>query len=138
MSAALIRGLQSSGVAATAKHFPGHGDTSSDSHRGAPIVRHDAQTDSLGQLVAFRAAVDVGVRLVMTAHIVMPALNGGSDELPATLSRKILRDLLRHKMRFDGVIVSDALDMHAMEQGPVTWQRHGCRRGGNRSAAFQS
>ena len=117
MSAALIRGLQSSGVAATAKHFPGHGDTSSDSHRGAPIVRHDAKRIRSVELLPFRAAVDAGVRLVMTAHIVMPALNGGSNELPATLSRKILRDLLRHKMRFNGVIVSDALDMHAMEQG---------------------
>jgi beta-N-acetylhexosaminidase len=117
MSAALIRGLQSSGVAATAKHFPGHGDTSSDSHRGAPIVTHNAKRIRSVELVPFRAAVKSRVRLVMTAHIVMPALNGGSNELPATLSQKILRDLLRHKMRFNGVIVSDALDMHAMEQG---------------------
>ncbi len=118
MSAALIRGLQSAGVAATAKHFPGHGDTSSDSHRGAPIVRHNAKRIRSVELFPFRAAVDSKVRLVMTAHIVMPALNGGSDELPATLSPRLLRDLLRRKMRFDGVIVSDALDMHAMEQGP--------------------
>jgi beta-N-acetylhexosaminidase len=117
MSAALIRGLQSSGVAATAKHFPGHGDTSSDSHRGAPIVMHNAKRIRSIELVPFRAAVNSGVRLVMTAHIVMPALNGGSNELPATLSHKILRDLLRRKMSFNGVIVSDALDMHAMEQG---------------------
>jgi beta-N-acetylhexosaminidase len=117
LSSALIRGLQSSGVAATAKHFPGHGDTSSDSHRGAPIVTHDAKRIRSVELVPFRAAVKSRVRLVMTAHIVMPALNGGSNELPATLSQKILRDLLRHKMRFQGVIVSDALDMHAMEQG---------------------
>jgi beta-N-acetylhexosaminidase len=117
MSVALIRGLQSSGVAATVKHFPGHGDTSSDSHHNAPIVKHDAKRIRSVELLPFRAAVDVGVRLVMTAHIVMPALNGGSNELPATLSPKILRDLLRRKMRFDGVIVSDALDMHAMEQG---------------------
>lgn len=117
MSIALIRGLQSSGVAATAKHFPGHGDTSSDSHRGAPIVRHDAKRIRSVELLPFRAAVAKGVRLVMTAHIVMPALNGGSNELPATLSPRILRDLLRKKMGFKGVIVSDALDMHAMEQG---------------------
>jgi beta-N-acetylhexosaminidase len=117
MSAAFIRGLQSSGVAATAKHFPGHGDTFSDSHRGAPIVRHNAKRIRSVELVPFRAAVNSKVRLVMTAHIVMPALNGGSNELPATLSPRILRDLLRKKMRFNGVIVSDALDMHAMEQG---------------------
>ncbi len=118
LSAALIRGLQSAGVAATAKHFPGHGDTSSDSHRGAPIVRHNAKRIRSVELFPFRAAVNSKVRLVMTAHIVMPALNGGSNELPATLSPRLLRDLLRRKMRFDGVIVSDALDMHAMEQGP--------------------
>lgn len=117
LSAALIRGLQSAGIAATAKHFPGHGDTSSDSHQNAPIVRHDAKRIRSVELVPFRAAVSSGVRLVMTAHIVMPALNGGSNELPATLSPRILRGLLRRKMRFNGVIVSDALDMHAMEQG---------------------
>jgi beta-N-acetylhexosaminidase len=118
MSAALIRGLQSAGVAATAKHFPGHGDTSSDSHRGAPIVGHNAKRIHSIELFPFRAAVNSKVRLVMTAHIVMPALNGGSNELPATLSPRILRDLLRRKMLFKGVVVSDALDMHAMEQGP--------------------
>jgi beta-N-acetylhexosaminidase len=117
LSTALIRGLQSAGVAATAKHFPGHGDTSSDSHRGAPIVRHNAKRIRSVELFPFRAAVNSKVRLVMTAHIVMPALNGGSNELPATLSPRILRDLLRRKMRFNGVVVSDALDMHAMEQG---------------------
>ena len=117
LSTALIRGLQSAGVAATAKHFPGHGDTSSDSHRGAPIVSHNAKRIRSVELVSFRAAVTSGVRLVMTAHIVMPSLNGGSKELPATLSPRILRELLRKKMSFNGVIVSDALDMHAMEQG---------------------
>ncbi|HEX3155275.1 MAG TPA: glycoside hydrolase family 3 N-terminal domain-containing protein [Candidatus Angelobacter sp.] len=118
MSAALIRGLQSAGVAATAKHFPGHGDTSSDSHRDAPMVRHNAKRIRSIELAPFRKAVNSGARLVMTAHIVVPALNGGSTELPATLSPEILRDLLRKKMGFKGVIVSDALDMHAMEQGP--------------------
>ena len=117
LGAALIRGLQSSGVAATAKHFPGHGDTSSDSHGGAPIVLHHAKRIHSVELAPFRAAVKSRVRLVMTAHVIVPALNGGSKELPATLSQKILRDLLRHKMRFNGLIVSDALDMHAMEQG---------------------
>ncbi|HVG91341.1 MAG TPA: glycoside hydrolase family 3 N-terminal domain-containing protein [Alphaproteobacteria bacterium] len=118
LSAALIRGLQSAGIAATAKHFPGHGDTSSDSHHKAPVVMHDAKRIRSVELVPFRAAMNSRVRLVMTAHIVVPALNGGSNELPATLSPRILRDLLRRKMGFNGVIVSDALDMHAMEQGP--------------------
>ena len=87
-------------------------------HRRAPIVKHNAKRIRSVELFPFRAAVNSKVRLVMTAHIVMPALNGGSNELPATLSPRILRDLLRRKMRFKGVVVSDALDMHAMEQGP--------------------
>lgn len=117
LSTAFIRGLHASGVAATAKHFPGHGDTTSDSHRAAPILEHTAKRIRAVELLPFRAAIRSGVRLVMTAHIVMPALNGGSYELPATLAPKILRGLLRGKMRFKGVIVSDALDMHAMQQG---------------------
>jgi beta-N-acetylhexosaminidase len=117
LGSAMIRGLQSCGVAATAKHFPGHGDTSSDSHSGAPILRHDARRIQAVELAPFRAAIRNHVRLMMTAHIVMPALNGGSHELPATLSPQILRGLLRKKLGFKGVIVSDALDMHAMEQG---------------------
>ena len=117
LSSALVRGLQASGVAATAKHFPGHGDTSSDSHRSAPILRHDVRRIRSVEMVPFQAAIRSNVRLIMTAHIVMPALNGGSDDLPATLSPQVLRGVLRKKMGFKGVIVSDALDMHAMEQG---------------------
>jgi beta-N-acetylhexosaminidase len=117
LSAALIKGLQSSGIAATAKHFPGHGDVSSDSHHGTPVVAHDAKRITRIELPPFRAAIKAGVRLVMTAHIVMPALNGGTDQ-PATVSPDILRGLLRKKLGFGGVIVGDAMDMHAMEQGP--------------------
>lgn len=117
LSAAFIRGLQSSGVAATAKHFPGHGDTSSDSHRGAPILRHDLKRIRSVELVPFRAAIRAHVGLVMTAHIIMPALNGNAPDLPATLSPDVLRSVLRKQLGFKGVIVSDALDMHALEQG---------------------
>jgi beta-N-acetylhexosaminidase len=117
LSAALVRGLQSAGVAATAKHFPGHGDTASDSHHGAPVLLHDSKRVHRVELPPFRAAIKAGVRLVMTAHIVFPALNGGTT-LPATLSRDILQGLLRRKLSFDGLIVSDAMDMHAIEQGP--------------------
>jgi beta-N-acetylhexosaminidase len=113
----LIQGLQSSGVAATAKHFPGHGDVSSDSHHGAPVVAHDAKRIARVELAPFRAAIKAGVRLIMTAHIVMPALNGGTDQ-PATVSANILRGILRKKLAFSGLIVGDAMDMHAMEQGP--------------------
>jgi len=117
LSAALVKGLQASGVAATAKHFPGHGDTASDSHHGAPVLPHDARRVRRVELPPFRAAIEAGVRLMMTAHIVFPALNGGTT-LPATLSKDILRGLLRGKLGFDGLIVSDAMDMHAIEQGP--------------------
>jgi len=117
LSAAMIKGLQAAGVAATAKHFPGHGDTASDSHHAAPVLPHDLRRARRIELPPFRAAIDAGVRLVMSAHIVFPALNGGSD-LPATLSRPILTGLLRRKLGFSGIIVTDAMDMHAMEQGP--------------------
>ncbi|HEV2990244.1 MAG TPA: glycoside hydrolase family 3 N-terminal domain-containing protein [Candidatus Angelobacter sp.] len=116
LSAALIKGLQSSGVAATAKHFPGHGDVASDSHHSAPVGPHDARRIARIELPPFRAAIKAGVRLIMTAHIIMPALNGGTGQ-PATVSPAILRDLLRKKLGFGGLIVGDAMDMHAMEQG---------------------
>lgn len=118
LGAALIRGLQRSGVAATAKHFPGHGDTSSDSHHSAPVLKQNLKRIRSVELVPFRRAIASGVHLIMTAHIAVPALNGGSPEQPATLSREILHGLLRNKMGFKGVIVSDALDMHAIGQGP--------------------
>lgn len=118
LGTAFARGLQRAGVAATAKHFPGHGDTSSDSHLDAPVLKQSLKRIRSVELVPFRRAVTGGVRLIMTAHIVVPALNGGSQELPATLSREILQSLLRKKMGFKGVIVSDALDMHAIAQGP--------------------
>jgi len=117
LSAALVRGLQSAGVAATAKHFPGHGDTSSDSHHGSPVLPHDTKRVHRVELPPFRAAIKAGVRLMMTAHIVFPALNGGTS-LPATLSQDILRGLLRRHLGFRGLIVSDAMDMHAIDQGP--------------------
>lgn len=117
LSAAMIKGLQSAGVAATAKHFPGHGDVSSDSHHGAPVVPHPAKRIDRIELPPFRAAIKAGVRLMMTAHIVMPALNGRTSQ-PATVSPEILRGLLRKKLGFNGLIVGDAMDMHAMEQGP--------------------
>ena len=117
LSAAMVRGLQRSGVAATAKHFPGHGDTSGDSHTRAPVLKHTPRRIQSLELVPFRAAIAAGARLVMTAHIVIPSLNGGHRDVPATLSPGILRGLLRKKLRFEGVIVSDALDMHALDQG---------------------
>jgi beta-N-acetylhexosaminidase len=114
LAAATVRGLQDAGVAATAKHFPGAGDTAADPHHELPrVTRTDAELAER-ELVPFRAAVDAGARLVMTGHL---ALSGHDDDLPASLSAAVLRDLLRGQLRFDGVTVTDALDMRALAQG---------------------
>jgi beta-N-acetylhexosaminidase len=107
---AAFAGYREAGVIATAKHFPGHGDTTVDSHLGLPVVPHDRRRLEDVELAPFRAAIAAGVPAIMTAHIVFPEL----DELPATLSRPILTDLLRHKLGFDGVIFTDALEMRAL------------------------
>ncbi|MFD7814933.1 glycoside hydrolase family 3 protein [Streptomyces sp. NPDC059785] len=110
-AAAWIRGLQSAGVAACAKHFPGHGDTVVDSHHGLPQVSAHADTIALTALPPFIAAMDAGVRAVMTAHMLVPAFD---EELPATLSRRIINDLLRGELGFTGLIVTDAIEMGAV------------------------
>jgi beta-N-acetylhexosaminidase len=117
LSAAMVEGLQGAGVAATAKHFPGHGDTASDSHYGAPVLPHSIDRLREVELPPFVAAIGAGVKLVMTAHVAIPALTGGM-EVPATLSPVIISGLLRGELGFQGVVVSDALDMGAIEQGP--------------------
>jgi beta-N-acetylhexosaminidase len=117
LSAATIEGIQAAGVAATAKHFPGHGDTAIDSHHATPILPHDETRLRQVELRPFAAAVQAGAKLVMTAHVALPALSGSQD-LPATLSPAILRGLLRRDLGFEGVIISDAMDMKAIRQGP--------------------
>ncbi|MCX5069908.1 glycoside hydrolase family 3 protein [Micromonospora lupini] len=110
-TAAWIRGLQRGGVAACAKHFPGHGDTRVDSHHDLPRITADrARLDSC-ELAPFRAAVAAGVQAVMTGHLLVPALD---DQLPATLSQRILGGLLRDEMGFSGVVVTDAVEMRAV------------------------
>ncbi|WP_329385354.1 glycoside hydrolase family 3 protein [Streptomyces sp. NBC_01351] len=112
--AAQVRGYQDAGVAATAKHFPGHGDTETDSHVGLPVMRHTrAQWEELDE-PPFRAAVRAGVDSIMTAHIVFPALDPSGD--PATLSRPIVTGILRERLGFRGVVVTDALDMAGVRQ----------------------
>ena len=106
--AAFVEGTQQHGVAACAKHFPGHGDTSVDSHLGLPTVD---ELDA-GALLPFRSAVDAGVRAVMTAHIVVSAL----DTAPATLSGAVIGGVLREELGFDGLVVTDALDMAAVAE----------------------
>ncbi|SEG16364.1 beta-N-acetylhexosaminidase [Actinacidiphila yanglinensis] len=110
-AAAWIRGLQSGGVAACAKHFPGHGDVAVDSHHGLP--RYDADLDTIAAqaLPPFRAALEAGVRAVMSAHLLVPAYD---EHVPATLSSRILGGLLRKELGFDGLIVTDAIEMGAV------------------------
>ncbi|MBX7267975.1 glycoside hydrolase family 3 protein [Micromonospora sp. Llam7] len=108
---AWVRGLQSGGVAACAKHFPGHGDTRVDSHHDLPRIAADRARLHAVELAPFRAAVAAGVQAVMTGHLLVPALD---PELPATLSGRILGGLLREEMGFDGVVVTDAVEMRAV------------------------
>ncbi|MGW5944647.1 glycoside hydrolase family 3 protein, partial [Streptomyces celluloflavus] len=108
---AWVRGLQSAGVAACAKHFPGHGDVAVDSHHGLPS--YDAGLDQIAAqaLPPFRAALDAGVRAVMSGHLLVPAYD---PDRPATLSHRILNGLLREELGFDGLIVTDAIEMGAV------------------------
>lgn len=110
MGAALIRGMQGAGIAACAKHFPGHGDTNTDSHFDLPVVNHDVARLNAVEFAPFRDAIAADVASIMTAHIVVPAL----DSVPATLSAKILQDILRKQLGFAGVIFSDDLNMRAI------------------------
>jgi len=111
-----VKGIQSEGVAATAKHFPGLGDTQTDPHYDTPVVLRDRASIFASELPPFLAAIQAGAQLVMTAHLAMPALDG-DKALPATLSSGILKDLLRGEIGFDGVVVSDAMNMRAIRQG---------------------
>jgi beta-N-acetylhexosaminidase len=116
LGAALVEGLQSAGVAAVIKHFPGLGDARLEAHAGVAIVPHAAPRLRQVELPPFEAAIRAGAKLVMAAHVAVPALNNGLD-LPATLSPAILNDLLRGEMGFDGLVITDALDMQALGHG---------------------
>lgn len=108
--AASIRGMQDNGMLATAKHFPGHGDTETDSHLALPVIPAKwGRLDSL-ELVPFRSAIDAGVSVVMSAHIAMPGI-ASDPRAPATLDPSILTGILRDSLKFDGLVVTDALDM---------------------------
>lgn len=112
--AAEVRGYQSSQVAATAKHFPGHGDTAVDSHFGFPVITHSREVWETLDAVPFRAAVGAGIDSIMTAHIMVPALDDSGD--PATLSRPILTGILRGELGYDGVVITDSLGMEGVRQ----------------------
>lgn len=110
---AMLRGLQEEGVLACAKHFPGHGDTNLDSHRSLPCVDKPAEALRQMEFVPFQKAVEAGVAGVMTAHILFPQLE--PEQVPATMSRRILTGILREEMGFEGLIVSDSVEMAAID-----------------------
>ncbi|MFI8229218.1 glycoside hydrolase family 3 protein [Streptomyces sp. NPDC085900] len=110
-TAAYVTGLQSAGVAACTKHFPGHGDTAVDSHHALPRIDVPAEVLSERELAPFRAAIAAGTRAVMSAHILVPALD---PDRPATLSHRILTELLRRELGYDGLIVTDGMEMRAI------------------------
>ncbi|MEU9341641.1 glycoside hydrolase family 3 protein [Streptomyces sp. NPDC048278] len=110
--AAEAQGYQDAGVAATAKHFPGHGDTAVDSHTGFPVITHSRELWEKLDAVPFRAAIEAGIDSVMTAHIQFPALDGSGD--PATLSHPVLTGILRDELGYDGVVVTDSLGMEGV------------------------
>jgi beta-glucosidase-like glycosyl hydrolase/CubicO group peptidase (beta-lactamase class C family) len=116
LGAAMIRGMHAGGLMATGKHFPGHGDTSTDSHVELPIVEADRlRLDSL-ELVPFRRAIQAGVDAVMTAHVAVPGILGPGAP-PATLSADVMTGLLRDELGFQGLLYTDALDMGAIVRG---------------------
>ncbi|MFE5278913.1 glycoside hydrolase family 3 protein, partial [Bacillus cereus] len=127
---AYLKGLQETGTAATAKHFPGHGDTAVDSHVGLPSVPHDLERLKEVELYPFQEAMDAGIDAIMSAHVTFPEIDdttaisrkdGTEVAVPGTLSHKILTGLMREEMDFNGVIVTDAMNMAAIADhfGPV-------------------
>ena len=108
---AIVRGLQDNGVAACGKHFPGHGDTSVDSHLDLPLVEHPPDRIRRVECVPFREAIRAEVAFIMTAHVLVPSLD---EEKPATLSPRIIQAMLRDELGYRGVILSDDLEMKAL------------------------
>jgi len=118
LGAAFVRGVQDAGALATGKHFPGHGDTETDSHLDLPLIPVSRDRMAAVELPPFQAAIDEGIAGIMTAHIAVPALTGAPG-VPSTLSAAVLTDLLRGEMGFQGLIFTDAMDMYAIDR------RHG-------------
>ena len=109
LGVAFVRGLQDYGAVATGKHFPGHGDTGTDSHLAMPVIEVGRERLDAIELVPFRAAIDAGMQGIMTAHIAVPEISG--EAIPATVSHRVLTGLLRADLGFDGIVFTDAMDM---------------------------
>jgi beta-glucosidase-like glycosyl hydrolase len=115
MATAYLKGIQAGGMLSTAKHFPGHGDTATDTHLDLAVVEHPRSRLDAVELVPFKAAIAAGVDAVMSSHIRLPALDP-TEGLPATLSRPILTGLLRQELRFDGLVFTDSMSMDAISR----------------------
>lgn len=111
IGATIVRAMQAEHVAACGKHFPGHGDTSVDSHSELPLIEHPPERLREVEWRPFRAAIEAGVATIMTAHVLVPSLD---ETRPATISRKVITGMLRQEMHFEGVIFSDDLEMKAL------------------------
>lgn len=112
--AAQVKGYQSAGIATAAKHFPGHGDTTDDSHTSLPTIHHTREQWAELDAPPFRAAIAAGITSIMTAHIVVPSLDPSGD--PATLSRPVVTGILREQLGYDGVVITDALGMEGVRK----------------------
>lgn len=111
---AALRAYQEAGILAAVKHFPGHGDTSSDSHIALPCIEKTLEEIQTQELIPFQAAIDSGCQAVMTSHILFPALE--PEKIPATMSRRIITGLLREKWNFQGLVITDCMEMDAISR----------------------
>jgi beta-glucosidase-like glycosyl hydrolase len=123
---AAYSGMKKAGIGACLKHFPGHGDTATDSHLGLPILHKTKAELEAEELLPFQVGIDQGVELIMVGHLAVPALTGG-ENIPASISRELITDLLKGEMEFKGLVISDALNMKAVanlypEPGELEWQ----------------
>ncbi|MFN3760045.1 MAG: glycoside hydrolase family 3 protein [Algoriphagus aquaeductus] len=123
---AAYSGMKKAGIGACLKHFPGHGDTATDSHLGLPILHKTKAELKAEELLPFQYGIDQGVEMIMVGHLAVPALTGGKD-IPASISRELITDLLKGEMGFKGLVISDALNMKAVanlhpEPGELEWQ----------------
>ena len=123
---AAYSGMKKAGIGACLKHFPGHGDTATDSHLGLPILHKTKAELEAEELLPFQYGIDRGVELIMVGHLAVPAMTGGKD-IPASISRELITELLKGEMGFQGLVISDALNMKAVanlhpEPGELEWQ----------------
>ena len=122
MSIALARGLEENGVVATYKHFPGHGDTAVDSHLSLPVINRSRNELERSDLVPFWNAIENGAKIIMVGHIALPKVTG--DNTPASLSGTIITDILRREYKYDGLVVTDAMNMGAITNNYQEWDSY--------------